>query len=171
MKTYIVVLGAPVILNQSSWLKSRLDESIKLYNEIKDKDTYFVVTGKGYGIINESEAMKQYLEENGISKDIILCESESYNTYENAICTYKLLHSMEFSDNDRIYLVTSDFHMERAICLFSKIEHITNILAINSINISFREAKTDITNNTEHQKAVDHEKKSVEYLKNRYHLS
>ena len=51
----------------------------------------------------------------GIPSEAILIEAQSRNTYENAIETQKLLNSIGI---DQILLVTSAFHMPRALATF-----------------------------------------------------
>lgn len=51
----------------------------------------------------------------GVPESAIILETESRNTYENAIHSAEILESM---DIDRVYLVTSAIHMPRAVLLF-----------------------------------------------------
>ena len=55
------------------------------------------------------------LEEWGVPPEAILIEGNSRNTYENAIETKKLMNSRQI---DKILLVTSAFHMPRALATF-----------------------------------------------------
>jgi uncharacterized SAM-binding protein YcdF (DUF218 family) len=55
------------------------------------------------------------LREWGIPGEVILIEGRSRNTYENALETKKILKDKQF---DKILLVTSAFHMPRALATF-----------------------------------------------------
>lgn len=63
----------------------------------------------------EAEAMKALLTSWGVPADSVLLESTSANTYENATNTAEVMqeHGLE-----RVLLVTSAFHMRRALATF-----------------------------------------------------
>ncbi len=63
----------------------------------------------------ESEAMGVFLEDLGVPKSDIVLESESRNTYENALYTKRLLDAR---GKKTILLVTSALHMRRAKAIF-----------------------------------------------------
>jgi uncharacterized SAM-binding protein YcdF (DUF218 family) len=69
----------------------------------------------GESIPPESQAMASFLEELGIPKDVIIAESRSVNTHENAVFTKQVLieHRLQ-----KILLVTSASHMPRAFASF-----------------------------------------------------
>lgn len=89
-KDYMIILGCGIRDDgtPSPLLKGRVDKALEFYREqLKEtgKELKFVPSG-GQGpdeVISESESMKRYLMENGISEDIILCEDKSTNTFEN----------------------------------------------------------------------------------------
>lgn len=97
---------------------SRLVAAYQLYYkscQIK-QPCKILVSGKG-GSNNKGEAelFRQSFENMGVPKSDIIIENKSMNTYENAKYSSKLLHELMPS---KVYLVTSGFHMKRAVALF-----------------------------------------------------
>jgi uncharacterized SAM-binding protein YcdF (DUF218 family) len=68
--------------------------------------------------LSEAEDMKSLLELFGIPDRAFILEPESLNTYQNAVNTKALLVE---HDLKRILLVTSAFHMPRALAIFKKL--------------------------------------------------
>jgi uncharacterized SAM-binding protein YcdF (DUF218 family) len=64
-----------------------------------------------------AEDMAEILQMLGVPKEVLWRESESRNTYENALFTRQILAEQGI---DRIVLVTSALHMPRAVGLFKK---------------------------------------------------
>lgn len=76
-----------------------------------------LLTGGGVeGTRTEAEQMKDHLEVMGVPGEHILLEKKSLNTYENAVYCAQLLKA---SGMDQILLVTSAYHMRRAVPLFA----------------------------------------------------
>jgi uncharacterized SAM-binding protein YcdF (DUF218 family) len=67
------------------------------------------------GLRSESAYTAELLEEWGIPRDTILIEENSRSTRENALETARLLRERKL---DRALLVTSAFHMPRALATF-----------------------------------------------------
>lgn len=121
---YMVVLGAAVKgTTPSLTLRRRLDTAIDYLKKSKD-DCYIVVSGgKGSGEkISEAEAMKRYLEENGISKDKIIMEDKSTSTYENFKYSKEKIekHSNKDINKVGVKVVTTDFHSFRSFLIAKK---------------------------------------------------
>lgn len=98
----------------------RLTDSILLHKA--GKAEYVLFTG-GSGLlfeqeIKESGFAKKFLIDFGVPENKILLESESRNTFENAIYTKKILEEKKI---ERIILVTSAFHMKRSLAIFQKL--------------------------------------------------
>jgi uncharacterized SAM-binding protein YcdF (DUF218 family) len=109
--------------------------------------------------IKEAEVVRNYLLKIGIPSDDIVVESESKNTYQNAVNTGKILS--RYNENGPHLLITSGYHMRRAMGCFNKagisvsdfsvdrvagprkwhFEHllIPNVYTLNSWNILFHE--------------------------------
>lgn len=62
--------------------------------------------------------VKKYLKSINIPDTAMIIESESKNTYENAIYTAKILDSLNIKG--KFLLVTSAFHMRRSMAIFNK---------------------------------------------------
>lgn len=67
----------------------------------------------------EGVFVKKYLQSIHIPDSAMIIESESRNTYENAIFTKKIMDSLNIADKN-YFLVTSAFHMPRAMAVFKK---------------------------------------------------
>lgn len=66
----------------------------------------------------EAFYVKKYLNQIGVPDSQIVIESESRNTYENAIFTKKIMDSLKLKGN--YLLVTSAYHMPRSMAIFKK---------------------------------------------------
>lgn len=102
------------------WSSDRLFQVLPYYFQHRIKKIIF--TG-GSGSIEFPEKregiyVKKYLASLGIPDSSMIIESNSKNTYENAIFTKKILDSLNFKGN--FLLVTSAYHMPRAIAVFKK---------------------------------------------------
>ncbi len=98
----------------------RIFQTLDLYK--RGIITKIFITG-GSGLLFDQEnkeaiLLKDYLIHIGIPEEDILIESESKNTYENALETAKILKPEE--NNDTYLLITSAFHMRRAAGCFKK---------------------------------------------------
>lgn len=67
--------------------------------------------------LTEAEGMQAVLEIMGVPKEAVWLESESRNTYENALYVQQFLSEKNIND---IVLVTSAVHMPRSVALFEK---------------------------------------------------
>ncbi len=65
----------------------------------------------------EAVDMRELLMMLGVPKDAIILEPNSLNTYQNAVNTREILEQRQIN---RILLVTSAFHMPRAVAIFEK---------------------------------------------------
>jgi uncharacterized SAM-binding protein YcdF (DUF218 family) len=69
--------------------------------------------------LRESLQLKDFLLMAGVPDSIIYTDANSDNTYENAIESKKIIDRLEINTNDCL-LVTSAFHMRRALACFRK---------------------------------------------------
>lgn len=127
----IIVLGAQVRESGPSVvLQHRLDAAVEYLD--KNPRTHCIVSG-GQGS-NEPEpeaySMARYLEEHGIDQARIIIEDKSLNTVGN------ILESKELIDpeNDRIGIVTNNFHVFRATAIARKqgLKHVCGIASYSS---------------------------------------
>ncbi len=115
MKYYNDVLERPVY----SQSVDRLLQTIELYHEHKiDK----ILLSGGSGRLTrpeekESPVIEQILISCGVKKDDIIKESESRNTWENAVYSAELIN--ESYKGSRVLLITSAWHMRRSIACFN----------------------------------------------------
>lgn len=114
---YCIILGAQWKESGPSYvLQKRLDAALDYLN--RNEGTMVIVSGGqgGNEPISEAEGMKEYLMNAGIAEERIITEDTSTTTNEN------LINSSEFLDkeNDRVVLVTNNFHVFRACSIARK---------------------------------------------------
>lgn len=108
----IVVLGAGVFSDgePTRVLKGRLEGGLELFQS--GKGTWFLLTGDNRtSSYNEPAAMKRWLVKQGVPPDRIVLDYAGRRTYDS-LRRAKLVFGVE-----KAYLVTSDFHLPRAIYL------------------------------------------------------
>ncbi|MEZ4721651.1 MAG: YdcF family protein [Flavobacteriales bacterium] len=99
----------------------RFNQALRLL-EMKKIKKLVVSGGSGYVSapeMREALFLEEYLEQINIPDRKFLIESNSRNTHENAVFTADLLKD-EHLDRKPILLITSGFHMRRAIACFEK---------------------------------------------------
>lgn len=97
------------------------DRFYQIFKKFQSGEIGTLVVSGGSGSLQypeEREALlvKQYLEEGTFKTEGLIIESESKNTFENAEFTKEIIGV----ENPRIMLVTSAFHMNRAMKVFRK---------------------------------------------------
>ena len=98
-------------------LKNRLEAAVTLLKGLPDS-VCIVSGGQGENeTVPEAEAMRAYLEEQGIAPERIYKEDESHNTYENIVNSKNLIDEIGL-EYDRIIGISSDFHVPRVEYLF-----------------------------------------------------
>ena len=125
----ILILGGPTnpslthIHNQVSFNDAgeRLTEAIKL---IKIYHSSKIIFSGGSGsleqnILTHSYVAKKFFLEMGIDINRIIFESKSNNTFENFLFSKKLINP---KSNEKWLLITSSFHMTRAMNIAEKME-------------------------------------------------
>lgn len=114
---YVIILGAQwKPEGPSEVLRRRLNSAVQYLNQ--NPDTMVIVSG-GQGSnepISEAAGMRQYLSDIGVSDERILMEDQSGNTMENLVFSGRLLDK----ENDRVVIVTNNFHMFRALRIAGK---------------------------------------------------
>jgi vancomycin permeability regulator SanA len=115
----LIVLGGPLTVDNKpgTWLKSRLDKAIKVNNEYLF--AYIILTGGDptKKNITEAEVMYNYLKDY-IPKNKMYKEIKANSTFENAIYTKKMITNTLIKN---IYVLTSDFHINRSKYIFENI--------------------------------------------------
>tara|TARA_B100000315_G_scaffold131342_1_gene120922 strand:+ start:350 stop:1117 length:768 start_codon:yes stop_codon:yes gene_type:complete len=119
----ILILGGPsgpgltrehgqVSFNEAG---ERLTESVKL---IKNYQSSKIIFSGGFGELSHTYVAKKFFSEMGIDISDIIFESNSRNTFENILFSKKIINPKEF---ENWLLVTSSFHMSRAINVAEKL--------------------------------------------------
>ena len=118
-KDCIIILGCQIKKDGTltKLLKGRVDRAIefsKMQKEKTGKDIIFVPSGgKGNDeVISETQAMKNYIMEQGIEEGNILIEDKSKNTFENIKFSNKLINDKV--KNAKIAFSTTNYHVFRA---------------------------------------------------------
>lgn len=112
----IIVLGARVMGDGtlSTTLEYRIETAYKVYEQ-GYADHFILCGAQGSDEpISEARAMAAYLQERGVPPEKIYREDESYNTQQNLI---NALAYMDGLGMERALLVTSDYHVARALAL------------------------------------------------------
>jgi len=120
----IVVLGGHIQGNRSNWftpfdqqmVRSRETLAAELFRA--QRAPIIVLSGGALeGPVGDTNNMARSLIQKGIPERFILLETNSQNTFENAVLTQKTLSTLEIK---RILLVTSALHMPRSMAAFEK---------------------------------------------------
>lgn len=109
---YIIVLGAGLMGTRvTPLLAARIDKGIELLG--CNPDAKLILSGgQGPGEdIAEGEAMARYAEREGVDPERIMVEDKSTSTEEN------LQFSRELMEGDRVIVVTTAYHVFRALLL------------------------------------------------------
>ena len=118
---YAIVLGCGIFPDGqlTLTLKNRLDTAYAYLT--KHEDALCVVSG-GQGLdepMPEAEAMRDYLLTCGIDEDRIIVEPASTSTEENILFS-KGMVNQEYSQMQTAAIITSDFHVFRAVMIAKK---------------------------------------------------
>jgi len=102
------------------WGGDRLFQTLALYHKGRIKKIIFTGGSGSIEFPDKKEGLyvKKYLKSIHVPDSATIIESESKNTYENAVFTKKLLDSLNLKGN--FLLVTSAYHMPRALAVFKK---------------------------------------------------
>ena len=115
-RDYIIVLGCGLNTDgtPTPLLRGRIDKALDFYSRQKcsgGKELTFITSG-GQGddeVISESESMKRYLIEKGITEDRIIKEDRSTNTYENMMFSKELIEK-----GSKVAFSTTNYHVFRS---------------------------------------------------------
>jgi uncharacterized SAM-binding protein YcdF (DUF218 family) len=123
---YGILLGGMISLNSTpnniefNSSSERLLKTIDLYHKKRIKK--IIITGASGSLISdlkEADCIKTYLINSGIPSKDILTETQSRNTYENAVFTTKLIRKITKNNIPECLLITSDYHMRRSLMCFN----------------------------------------------------
>lgn len=114
----IIILGCQVYGTvPSPFLKSRLEEGLRLYNEGYG-NLIIVSGGQGPGEdISEAEAMKNFLVSKGVSPGSIIMEDKSFSTLENIKFSGRKMSQYGIKS---AVVVSNKYHLKRASLMAKK---------------------------------------------------
>jgi len=108
----VLILGAGVLPDRepTQVLQSRLDTGLELYRE--GKGSWFLVSGDNRAAnYNEPKAMRRWLMKRGVPPDLVISDFAGRRTYDS------LKRAQAVFGVTRVIIVTSDFHLPRALFL------------------------------------------------------
>ena len=108
-----LVLGCPDL-----FMKSRAEAAARLY--LGGQCRMFITTGgvfrdTQYGFVTEAEALKHYMTDMGVPKELIITETNATTTRENMTCSRQIVAEGCAKEYPRLAIVTSYFHTRRAV--------------------------------------------------------
>lgn len=113
---YLIVLGAKVNGREPSLILSERLRAAYEYMEEHPDAIAVLSGGQGRGeSISEAQAMENWLIEHGIDPNRLIKEEFSTNTWENITNSMDIIRDTGESGEIRAAIVTSDFHMYRAV--------------------------------------------------------
>ncbi len=103
-----------------NWSADRLFQILPYYYKGRIKKIIFTGGSGSIEFAKSKEGLfvEKYLQSIHIPDSAMIIESNSKNTYENAVFTKKILDSLKITGN--FLLVTSAYHMRRSIAVFKK---------------------------------------------------
>ena len=108
----VLILGAGVLPDRepTQVLRSRLDTGLALYQE--GKASWFLVSGDNRASnYNEPQAMRRWLMRRGVPPGLVISDFAGRRTYDS------LKRAQSVFGVGRVVIVTSDFHLARALFL------------------------------------------------------
>jgi vancomycin permeability regulator SanA len=108
----VLILGAGVLPDRepTQVLQSRLDTGLELFRE--GKGSWFLVSGDNRAAnYNEPKAMRKWLVKRGVPPDLVISDFAGRRTYDS------LKRAQAVFGVTRVIIVTSDFHLPRALFL------------------------------------------------------
>lgn len=118
----MIVLGCKLEDWGPSWmLQDRLDKAL---DYLKDHPDLTVVVSGGQGNNEpkaEAQGMADYLAEHGISRENMILETMSHNTWQNLSFSARHLEEAGYDIKDGVMIVSNGFHLTRARMLAERI--------------------------------------------------
>ena len=121
----IVVMGYG--LNEDGSIRPELEKrlTVALRSAVKYPEAWVLVTGGQTGAaegVTEAGQMAAWLQRNGIEKNRIIQEKQSYSTTANAVNSYKLL-TKAYPQVSSIAVITSDYHIAESCAMFAVVSN------------------------------------------------
>ncbi|PID52638.1 MAG: hypothetical protein CR972_01005 [Candidatus Moraniibacteriota bacterium] len=107
----VIVLGAMLYSNgqMSGMLKERAMATMDIYNEGKVCKILISGDGASKNGSDEVKAVRQYLIENGVDKNVILEDKEGFDTFQSMKNARDIFHF------ENALVITQTFHLSRAV--------------------------------------------------------
>ncbi|MBN2425075.1 MAG: YdcF family protein [Calditrichaceae bacterium] len=158
----IVILGSPNT-DDGQLYDVAVQRCILALDVYRNNRSYkFLLTG-GYGAhFNNSNKphahyLAQYLIRSGVPKEDILEYAESANSIEDAVLSQPIIEKYHIN---KIIVITSDYHFERANYIFEQ------VYKDSGIDISFKTVQSDSSNSELNiADLIEHEQKALKKLK------
>lgn len=117
----MLILGCQVYpWGPSVLLQDRLDEALTYLDDHPDM-TVVVSGGQGPDEhISEAACMRDYLVGAGVDPARILVEDRSHNTWQNMICSARLMEENQIDPEQGVLIVSNGFHLTRARMLWDR---------------------------------------------------
>jgi len=131
----MVILGCQLYdWGPSILLQDRLDKALEY---LEDHPDMTVVVSGGQGAeepTSEAQGMADYLAEHGVSRENIIQETMSHNTYQNLSYTAKQLEEAGIDPKEGVLIVSNGFHLTRAKMLAGRVgfEQVSTLAAPSS---------------------------------------
>jgi len=118
----MLILGCQVYpWGPSVLLQDRLDKALA-YLERNPDVTVIVSGGQGPDEhTSEAACMRDYLLQAGLEEGQILVEDQSHNTWQNMICSAKMMKEHNLDPKDGVLIVSNGFHLTRARMLWNRV--------------------------------------------------
>ncbi len=120
-----VVEEGPMKSSGQIAFNDNIERLIVTHRLLRDGKTRMAIAS---GETPEADVLAMQLADWGIAKDRIILESRSRNTRENALFTQAIARARGF---DRVLIVTSAFHMPRAVECFAAVGMKVDTLAVD----------------------------------------
>ncbi|MBU2514773.1 YdcF family protein [bacterium] len=133
----VVVLSGMLNLNMSSSntieFEGAVDRVLSGIGIMRSKTANYLILSGGDGSLiqkgrSEASLLADFSEKMGVTKDRILVDQDSRNTFENAVNTKKIIDEHQFK---KILLITSAFHMFRAQGCFNRVGIKVDLLPVD----------------------------------------
>ena len=142
----VIVLGGLVDDSATSaWGVPAYNENIErllvAYDLLRTDRARYAILSSGVGHLGngtpEADVLVEQLASWGIARERLIAERTSRNTRENAVESKRLVVERGFRD---VVMITSAFHMPRALGCFSKIG-----LPVDALPVDFRSGSSDLS--------------------------
>lgn len=142
---YAIVLGGYASIDKKDNITTFSETSDRLWQAIRllkmNKVKHLIISGGSGHLTNpktkEAIVVKKYLNEIDIPDSLVIIESNSRNTFENATNSFKLLDSLK--SKTKVLVITSAWHVPRAKLCFENNERTVDFYSTNHLFSKIRD--------------------------------